>query len=98
MANSAGGLPVVSNPFIADVFADEAIAFDAVNGTIRITLATIKMAEPAAPSPMHYVANQRLVMTVPGAQRLAIALFDYLKKNGLDPAAIVGGGDATPMN
>ena len=44
MANTAGGLPVVSNPFIADIFADEAIAFDMVNGTIRITLATIKMA------------------------------------------------------
>ena len=54
MANTAGGLPVVSNPFIADIFADEAIAFDTINGTIRITLATIKMAEAAAPSPMQY--------------------------------------------
>lgn len=98
MANTAGGLPVVSNPFVADMFADEAIAFDHVNGTVRITLATIKMAEAAAPSPMHFVANGRLVMTVPGAQRLAIALFDYLKKNGLDPAEIVGGGGETAKN
>ncbi|WP_326525833.1 hypothetical protein [Sphingomonas sp.] len=98
MADRAGGLPVVSNPFVADVFTDEAIAFDYVNGTIRITLATLKMAEPAAPSPMHFVANARVVMTVPGAQRLAIALFDYLKKNGLDPAEVVGGGEETAKN
>jgi hypothetical protein len=98
MANTAGGLSVVSNPFVADIFADEAIAFDNINGTIRITLATIKMAEAAAPSPMHFVANGRLVMTVPGAQRLAIALFDYLKKNGLDPAQVVGGGDDMAKN
>ena len=98
MANTAGGLPVVSNPFIADIFADEAIAFDTVNGTIRITLATIKMAEAAAPSPMQFVATSRVVMTVPGAQRLAIALFDYLQKNGLDPAEVVGGGEETAKN
>lgn len=97
MAQTAGGLPVVSNPFIADVFADEAIAFDHINGTVRVTLATIKMAEPAAPSPMHFVASTRLVLTVPGAQRLAIALFDYLKKQGLDPAEVVGGDDR-PVN
>ncbi len=98
MANTAGGVPVVSNPFVADVFADDAIAFDTVSGTVRITLGTLKMAEPAAPSPMHYVATSRLVMTVPGAQRLAIALFDYLKKNGLDPAEVVGGGEETAKN
>ena len=47
---------------------------------------------------MQYVANSRVVMTVPGAQRLAIALFDYLKKNGLDPAEVVGGGEETAKN
>jgi hypothetical protein len=98
MANKAGGLNVVSNPFVADIFADEAIAFDLVNDTVRITLATMKMAEPAAPSPMQFVANGRVIMTVPGAQRLALALFDYLKKQGLDPAQVVGGGDETPRN
>ena len=98
MAQTAGNIPVVSNPFIADIFADEAIAFDSVNGTIRITLATLKMSEPAAPSPMHYVANGRVIMTLPGAQRLAIALFDYLKKQGLDPAAVIGGGEETAKN
>jgi hypothetical protein len=98
MANKAGGLNVVSNPFVADIFADEAIAFDLVSGTVRITLASMKMAEPAAPSPMQFVATGRVVMTVPGAQRLALALFDYLKKQGLDPAEVVGGGEETSRN
>ncbi|SOB86669.1 hypothetical protein SAMN06297144_1777 [Sphingomonas guangdongensis] len=98
MADKAGGMNVVSNPFVADIFADEAIAFDVVNGTVRITLATMKMAEAAAPSPMHFVANGRVIMTVPGAQRLALALFDYLKKQGLDPATVVGGGDDAARN
>jgi hypothetical protein len=98
MSKTAGGLPVVSNPHLPDVFADEAIAFDTHAGTVRITLATLKMAEAAAPSPMHFVANARVVMTVPGAQRLAIALFDYLKRQGLDPTTVVGGGDDAPVN
>jgi hypothetical protein len=98
MANKAGGLAVVGHPHLPDIFADEATAFDTVGGTVRITLATIKMAEPAAPSPMHYVQVGRLVMTTPGAQRLAIALFDYLKKQGLDPAEVVGGGGEGAVN
>ncbi len=98
MANTAGGVPVVSNPFVSDIFADEAIAFDLHAATVRVTLATLKMAEPAAPSPMQFVANSRVVMTVPGAQRLAIALFDFLKKQGLDPAEVVGGGGDTARN
>jgi hypothetical protein len=97
MANTAGKMGVISNPHVPDIFADEALSFDLINGTVRISLASIKMVEAAAPSPNQYVTVGRLVMTVPGAQRLAIALFDYLKKNGLDPTAVVGATDA-PTN
>jgi hypothetical protein len=98
MANTAGGVPVVSNPFIGDTFADEAIAFDLQGGTVRITLATLKMAEPAGPSPLQFVVANRVILPVAGAQRLAIALFDYLKKQGLDPAEVIGGGEETARN
>lgn len=98
MAQNAGNIPVVAHPHLPDIFADDAIAFDHQPGTVRISLATLKMAEPAAPSPIQYVTVGRLVMPVTGAQRLAIALFDYLKKQGLDPAEIVGGGDEQPVN
>jgi hypothetical protein len=89
MAQKTGNITVVSNPHVPDIFCDDAFAFDHIAGTIRISLGSIKMAEPAAPSPAHLVTVGRLVMTVPGAQRLALALFDYLKKQGLDPAELV---------
>ncbi|HWK35130.1 hypothetical protein [Sphingomonas sp.] len=98
MANKAGGLAVVSHPHIGDIFADEAIAFDHRDGTVRVTLATKKMVDPAPPSQLQFVVVNRLVMTVPGAQRMVLALFDYLKQQGLDPAAVVGGGEETPVN
>jgi len=92
MAHGTGGLPVLGNPLAPDIFADEAIAFDHINGTIRITLATVKPSEPTPPSPMQFVTTSRIVMTVPGAQRLCLALYDYLKKQGMDPAALAQGG------
>lgn len=98
MANTVGNLAVVSHPHIGDTFADEAIAFDYRDGTVRITLATKKMMDPAPPSKLQFVVVGRMVMTVPGAQRLALALFDYLKQQGLDPTTIIGGGEETPVN
>jgi hypothetical protein len=95
MAKTAGGVAVVAHAHSADHFADEVIAFDLRNGTLRMTLATLKMVEPAAPSPLHYVATGRVILPVAGAQRLAIALFDYLKKQGIEPADIVGASDAS---
>lgn len=95
MANKAGNTPVVAHPHLPDIFADEALSFDHVHGTVRISFATLKLAEPVAPSPLHYVGVARVVMPQDGAQRLAIALFDFLKKQGLDPADIIGGADAT---
>jgi hypothetical protein len=87
MANEAGGLSVVANPFAPDVLADDVIGFEVIAGTVRITLGVVKMAEPAPPSPVHVVAIGRLVMGIEGAQRLAIGLFDFLKQQGLDPAS-----------
>ena len=92
MANETGGLPVLANPFALDVFADEAISFDNVFGTIRITFAAAKPIEPAPPSDSQFVTVGRLIMTVPGAQRLALSLYDYLKKHGLDPSEVVSEG------
>jgi hypothetical protein len=96
MANEFSGLPAVSNPFAPDVLADEAIAFESISGTIRITFGAIKMAEPAPPAPVQIVAIGRLVMGVEGAQRLALGLFDYLKQQGHDPRALVGSGELKP--
>jgi hypothetical protein len=84
MANEAGGLPAVANAFAPDVLADDALGFEHINGTVRITFGVVKMIDPAPPSNVQMVAIGRLVMGVEGAQRLAIGLFDYLKNHGLD--------------
>lgn len=96
MGNDAGGIPAIGNPFAPDVLVDDALGFELLNGTVRITFGTVKMIDPVPPSDVQMVVAGRLVIGVPGAQRLAIALFDYLKKQGLDPADIMGGSDAAP--
>jgi len=94
MADKWGDLPVVSNAFSADVFADEAIGFENINGTIRITFAVAKMAEPVPPSPVHMVSIGRLVIAPNGARNLAVQLFQFLKDQGFDPAPIEPGKPA----
>ena len=97
MAHEAGGLPCVSNEYLPDVFADEALGFELVNGTVRVTFGVVKMAEPAPPAPVQMVVMGRLVIGVEGAQRLAIGLYDYLKNAGHDPQKLVSSGeDAKP--
>lgn len=96
MANEFSGVPVVANPFASDVLADEALGFEIVNGSVRITFASAKMIEGAPPSPMQLVVIGRLVMGIEPTQRLAIGLFDYLKNQGLDPASVLAGQDQQP--
>ena len=72
-----------------EVFADEAITFDRVNDTIRITFAVARPESHVAGSAKGLVAVGTLVMPVGSSQRLALGLFDYLKKQGLDPTSLV---------
>lgn len=96
MANEFNGVPVEPNPHSTDTFVDEALSFEMVNDVIRITFASAKMAEGVPPSPMQLVVVGRLLMGVAPAQRLAIGLFDYLKRQGHDPASILGSLDEKP--
>jgi hypothetical protein len=90
MAKDFGGVPVITNPLAGDVLADEALGFEFVNGTIRITLASARMADGSPPSDMQLVVIGRLVMGFQPAQRLAMGLFDYLKKIEADAAGPSG--------
>ena len=92
MANENMGLPAMFGSPIPDVFADEAVMFDMINGTIRISFAVVTPTEPGAPSTVAMASVGRLIMPVNGAQRLSLALYDYLKKCDLDPAALVSEG------
>ena len=90
MAYEMGALPV-ADILAGDVFADDAISFDHIMGTIRITFVTVKAKEPAPPSPYQYVPVGRLVMPKEGAMRLCVQLYDYLKSQGIDPSSVAGG-------
>lgn len=89
MANDAPQL--VGDFSTPDFFADEAILFDLVSGTVRVTFATARPPSPVPGQGQALVATGRLIMPVGSAQRLVLALHDYLVKNGLDPSASVRG-------
>lgn len=95
MANEAAGLPVTFGAPVPDVFADEAVMFDMVNGTLRVTFGVVAPVEPAVPTTMGMAVIGRLILPVPSAQRLCLGLYDYLKNQGLDPMALLSQGDET---
>jgi hypothetical protein len=98
MAKEFSGIAAVSNEFTPDFFVDEALGFESINGTVRITMGVVKMIEPCPPSPVQMVAIGRLIIGVEGAQRLALGLFDYLKSQGHDPRALIGSGEMAKPN
>lgn len=83
MANQSTGLKIVENPQRGEIFADEAVAFALVNGVVRVTLTAVRPL-PGADEPAHVVIG-RLAMPLPGAQGLAMKLYDFLKSQGAIP-------------
>jgi hypothetical protein len=67
-----------------------------VNGTIRLEFAILKPSESGFTSPRQLVQVARVVVPEVVAQRLSLALYDYLKKQGLDPTGLVFKG-STPQ-
>lgn len=96
MANDWGGISVISNPHAGDVFADEALAFELANGTVRITFAAARMTEGAPPSETALVVLGRLVMGTESAQRFAVGLFNFLKERGVAIDETPPSGPARP--
>lgn len=95
MANEAAGLPAIGNAFAPDVLADDALGFELINGTVRITFGVVKLVEAAPPSPVQMVAIGRLVLPIASAQRFALGLHDYLTKMNLDPAQALRGDETS---
>jgi len=93
MANEFDGLPASFGASIPDVFADEAVGFEVINGTVRITFGTVGRGEPVPPSEPKMQIIGRLIIPTGGAQRFCLGLYDFLKKQDLDPAqAVLDGG------
>jgi hypothetical protein len=89
MSDSFMGVPVIGG-HAGDVFADEAIDMEFINGTVRLRFAVAVSTETVNPSARQFVHVGRLVMPAESAQRLCLGLYDFLKNVGLDPAALAG--------
>jgi hypothetical protein len=87
MAKTDEAPPVgfIDSPHAPDVFADEATGFFVSGGCVRITFESVRVNHVTTPGPVNRVVIGRLVMPTSGAQRLAAGLYDFLKKQGLDP-------------
>lgn len=78
----------IDNAHAPEVFADEATGFFVSNGCVRITFESVRVNHSTNPGPLNRVVMARLIMPVSGAQNLAAGLYDFLKKQGLDPAPL----------
>jgi hypothetical protein len=85
--------PLVGDWATPDFFADEAVLFDFVEGTVRITFSVARTETPVAGSQVGLVSIGRLIMPIAGAQRLSAALHGYLSQRGLDPSQAIRGGE-----
>ena len=83
---------LVDNPFAPEIFATNVSGLLNLGGNIAITLECAKSDYTTNPGTIRRFVSGRLVLTVAGAQALAVGLFDFLKSQGLDPAAGQGTG------
>lgn len=86
----------IVDPGTGDVFADEALDFDLIGGTLRVRFGVAKPNSPTMPAKQQLVHVGRLIMPVEGAQRLCLGLYDFLKKVGLDPTITATASDQKP--
>jgi hypothetical protein len=77
----------IDNPHAPVVFAEEAVGFFMLNGNLHITLASPRVDHTQEPGPINKVVMARLVMPIGNAHALAIGIYDFLKKRGIDPSA-----------
>ncbi len=70
-----------------EIFASDASGFFLSEGVVRFTLESIRASHKDNPDTPSRVVIARLAMPVPGAQRLLVGLYDFLRKNQLDPVA-----------
>lgn len=72
----------VDNPSAPELYASGATGFFVSNGTVSITLESLRADHGEKPGPLSRVVVARLTMPAAGAQGLAMGLLDFLKKQG----------------
>ncbi len=78
----------IDDPHAPEIFASGVSGFFVNSGNISITFESARVNHIATPGPINRVVIGRLVMSIAGAQNLALGLYDFLKKQGLDPVPV----------
>ena len=86
---------VIVDPGAGDIFADDALDFDVINGTLRIRFGVVGYDKPTVPAERRIVHVGRLIMPLESAQRMAVVINNVLKAAGVDPANVTAPSDQT---
>jgi hypothetical protein len=78
----------IDAPGAPDLFADSATGFFLHNGILRIAFDVSRFDHAHAGAPALRVVIGRIAMPAVAASALAVNLFDFLKKMGIDPASV----------
>lgn len=79
---TTGDIGFTDNPHAPELYASGATGFFVSNGTVTITLESVRADHSQNGGPLSRVVVGRLTMPAAGAQGLAIGLFDFLEKQG----------------
>lgn len=82
MTDEAPPVTFIDNPHAPEVFASAFSGLCAVRGNVAITLESLRVDHATSPGPVNRVVIARVIMPPDAAHELAVALFDYLKRNG----------------
>ena len=85
---SPPGPVFIDTPGAPDLFADGATGFFLHNGMLRIAFDVLRFDHSHAHAPAMRIVIGRIAMPAAAASALAVNLFDFLKKMGIDPASV----------
>ncbi len=75
---------LVDNPIAPELFATAATGFSVCDGTVTITLESLRADHSISPGPVYRTVVGRVTLPSTGAQGLAIGLFEFLQKQGFE--------------
>jgi hypothetical protein len=81
-------LEIIDNLHAPEIYASEIAGYTIAHGNITLTLITTRATWNAAGIVNKRVVVGRVVLSLGAAQALSVELFDFLKKQGVDPAQI----------
>ena len=75
----------VDNIYAPEHFVEDASGFFLKNGVLHITFEAHKVDHTISPPPLTRIVAARIAMPIDGAIAMTLSLYDYLKRQGIDP-------------